>query len=226
MWAESGFCRARQRSLYYLMCLFCRAAVLAADRAVPRAGTGRGFEPVGAAKHGADDSASGRAGAAQPRAKGNAEAERALTRHGDRILRLAYSYLHNMQDAEDILQETLIRYMERAPVFASDEHEKAWLLRVGANLAKNRIDYNALRRTDELCEALVAEREEDLSCVWEAVKKLSPAQREAVHLFYHEGYSSAETAALLGEKESTVRSHLRRGREKLRSILKEEYDFD
>ena len=74
-------------------------------------------------------------------------AERLLKEYGNPVLRLAYSYLHNMQDAEDILQETLIRYLQSAPAFENSEHEKAWLLRVAVNLSKNRIDYKRLRET-------------------------------------------------------------------------------
>lgn len=146
-------------------------------------------------------------------------------RFGNAILRLAYSYLHNMPDSEEILQETLLQYITRAPKFAGDKHAKVWLLRVAANLSKNLIDYNRYRQTDELSEQLVAEEREDLSFVWEAVKALKPTQREVIHLFYHEGYSTAQIADLLGRNESTVRSDLRRGREALKTVLKEEYDF-
>ena len=78
--------------------------------------------------------------------KTDEEIERAFDTHGNSILRLAYSYLHNMEDAEDILQETLIRYMDKAPAFENASHEKAWLLRVAANLSKNKIDYNNIRK--------------------------------------------------------------------------------
>lgn len=161
-----------------------------------------------------------------PSKKTNEEVAAAFDAHGNSILRLAYSYLHNMEDAEDILQDTLIRYMDKAPAFESEAHEKAWLLRVAANLAKNRIDYNKVRETDELNEELVAEKREDLSFVWDSVKELPVAQREVIHLFYEENLSTAEIAKILKEKESTVRSHLKRGRDKLKTILKEEYDFD
>ena len=66
---------------------------------------------------------------------------------------------------------------------------------------------------------------EDQSFVWEAVKDLPVKYREVIHLFYYEGLSTAQIAAILEQKESTVRSHLMRGREKLRSILKEGYDI-
>lgn len=159
------------------------------------------------------------------RASVNEQAARLLDEYGNHVLRLAYSYLHNMNDAEDILQDTLMQFLKAAPVLDSPEHEKAWLLRVAANLSKNRIDYNRLRTSDELNEELVAEEREDLSFVWEAVKSLPVQYREVVHLFYHEGYPTARIAKILGRKESTVRSDLRRGREKLKDVLKEAYDF-
>lgn len=155
----------------------------------------------------------------------NARAERLLERHGNSVLRLAYSYLHNMGDAEEILQESLIRFLQAAPSLENERHEKAWLLRVAGNLSKNRIAYNRLRHADQLEETLAAEQREDLSFVWEAVKRLPSSDREVIHLFYYEGFSTAEIAGILGQKEPTVRSRLMRGREKLRRVLKEVYDF-
>lgn len=155
----------------------------------------------------------------------NEKATYLLDEYGNAILRLAYSYMHNMTDAEDMLQETLIKYIQNAPVFENQRHEKAWLFKVASNLCKNRIAYNKLRDTDELDETLVAEKREDLSFVWEAVKSLPTHYREAIHLFYHEGYSTAEISKILDRKENSVRSDLKRGREKLKSILKEAYDF-
>lgn len=159
-------------------------------------------------------------------AETNGRAEMILTRFGDSILRYAYTYLHNMSDAEEVLQDTLVQFLKTAPEFESENNEKAWLLRVAANLSKNRIRYNKLRETDELNDELVAEEREDLSFVWEAVKSLPVKYREVIHLFYHEGYQTAQIAKVLGRNESTVRSDLRRGREKLKEVLKGEYDFE
>ena len=160
------------------------------------------------------------------RATINQKAEEILGHYGNSILRLTYSYLHNMADAEEVLQDTLIQYLKTAPAFENESHEKAWLFRVAGNLSKNRIDYNRIRSTDELNEALVAEQREDLSFVWDAVKMLPVKYREVIHLFYYEDISTAQIAQILQEKESTVRSRLMRGREKLKSILKEAYDFE
>ncbi|MGN0995018.1 MAG: RNA polymerase sigma factor [Butyricicoccus sp.] len=155
----------------------------------------------------------------------NRQAERLLDTYGNSVLRLAYSYLHNRSDAEDILQDTLIQFLKTAPALESAAHEKAWMLRVAANLCKNRLDYNRVRDADELQEELTAECREDLSFVWEAVQALPAPERAAIHLFHHEGYSTAQIAQILNRKEATVRSDLRRGRQKLKEILKEAYDF-
>lgn len=149
-----------------------------------------------------------------------------LDKHGNRILRLAYSYVHNMEDSEEILQDVLLKLLSSAPEFESKEHEKAWILRVTANLSKNRIEYNKLRDTDELNEELVAEKKEDLSYIWEAVKSLPENYREVIHLFYEEGYSTNEIADILGERGANIRTRLKRARAKLKEILREEYDFD
>ena len=149
-----------------------------------------------------------------------------LDKHGNRILRLAYSYVHNMEDSEEILQDVLLKLLSSAPEFVSKEHEKAWILRVTSNLSKNRIEYNKLRDTDELNEELVAEKKEDLSYIWEAVKSLPENYREVIHLFYEEGYSTDEIAVILQESGANIRTRLKRARSKLKEILREEYDFD
>ena len=149
-----------------------------------------------------------------------------LDKYGNAILRTAFSYLHNMEDAEDILQDTLIQYLKSDTDFNDEEHEKAWLLRVAINLSKNKIKYNKIRETDELMEGMVSEDKEELSFVWEAVKSLPEKFVEVIHLYYQEGYSTVDIAEILGRKESTVRSDLKRARDKLKKILKEEYDFE
>ena len=153
-------------------------------------------------------------------------AERYMNKYGNQILRLAYSYVHNMDDAEDVLQETLIKVLDANPFFENENHEKAYLLKTATNIGKNHIVAIKRHKTDELNEEIVAEEREDLSFVWEAVKRLPSTKREVIHLFYHEGYQTYEIAEILGRKESTVRSDLKRAREWLRTILKEVYDFE
>lgn len=155
----------------------------------------------------------------------NEQCKSLLSAYGSNVLRLAYSYLHNMSDAEDVLQDTLIQFIKIHPKFESIEHEKAWFLRVAINISKNRIIYNKIRKTDELSEVLAASQTEDLSFVWDAVKQLPLKYSEVIHLYYHEGYTTAEVASILAKKESTIRSLLQRARIKLKYVLKEVYDF-
>ena len=65
-------------------------------------------------------------------------AEKMLDRYGDMILRISYTYMKNIHDAEDILQEVLLIYMTKGREFSSDTHEKAWFIRVTINLCKNK----------------------------------------------------------------------------------------
>ncbi|MGL6217055.1 MAG: RNA polymerase sigma factor [Lacrimispora sphenoides] len=156
----------------------------------------------------------------------NKQAGRLMESYGNSVLRLAYSYLHNMSDAEDVLQDTLIQFLRTQPQFETTEHEKAWFLRVAINISKNKINYNKIRKTDELSETLAVAETEDLAFVWDAVKQLPAKYSEVVHLYYHEGYSTAQIASLLSKNDATVRSLLLRARMKLKDVLKEVYDFE
>lgn len=180
------------------------------------------FQPgIGPVLPGCTDSSfiSGRRRYKHPRRKDHGY----LWKHDPSICLRLYAFAERCRRS---LQDTLIQFLRTAPAFESPAHEKAWLLRVTANLSKNRLGYNRRRQTDELNDELIGEEREDLSFVWEAVKSLPPGQREAIHLFYYEGYSTGEIAHILNRREATVRSDLFRARAKLRDILKEAYDFE
>jgi RNA polymerase sigma factor (sigma-70 family) len=150
----------------------------------------------------------------------------ALKTYGNTIIRLAYSYLHNLSDAEDILQDTLLSLIKNKPVFSSQEHEKAWLMRVAINLCKNKLK-SSWFHTVEIPENLESEGiTEEESEVLHAVRNLPLKYREVVHLFYYEGYSTLEISSLLQKKEATIRSLLHRSRKMLKKALKGAYDFD
>ena len=151
-------------------------------------------------------------------------AEKALKQHGNSLLRLAFSYVHNMQDAEDALQDSLIQYMRKAPAFETEAHEKAWLMRVISNNCKNRLRHTKRLKEDELTEFVPDQRQaEDLSFVWQCVRELPDKYSEVLHLYYYEGYSTAEIGAILSKNEATVRSLLMRGRNLLKAPLEEIY---
>ncbi|XOS94021.1 sigma-70 family RNA polymerase sigma factor [Brevibacillus laterosporus] len=124
----------------------------------------------------------------------------ALKFYGNTIVRLSYSYLHNLSDAEDVLQDTLLSFMRNKPAFSCPEHEKAWLMHVAINLCKNKLK-SSWFKTIAIPENLQIESiTHEESEVLEAVHTLPVKYREVVHLYYYEGYSTFEISSLLQKK--------------------------
>lgn len=151
--------------------------------------------------------------------------EEALDYFSTDVFRMAYARTGNKSDAEDITQDTFIKYMKETKPFVDENHVKAWLLRVAINSSKNLVN-SAWHRKSTSMEAvdLMSVEMEEQSDVYHAVLKLPEKYRIVVHLYYYEGYSVEEIAAMLSAKESTVKSWMRRARMKLKDLLKEEID--
>ena len=144
-----------------------------------------------------------------------------IDRWGDMIFRLAVTRVRNRSDAEDICQEVFLRWYTQETAFDSEEHEKAWLIRVTLNCTNSMLTSSWFRRTAPLPETLgIKERSE--SAVWSAVMSLPKADRTVIHLYYYEEYSTAEIAELTQTTEGTVRSRLSRARKRLEAVLKGE----
>lgn len=142
--------------------------------------------------------------------------------YGNMLYRIALVMMRNAFDAEDVVQDTLIKYMEHresGKAFETEEHRKAWLIRVDSNLCKNRLRFyrNHPRiSVEEL--SRYYEREEDTRLM-DSLLLLPFKYREILLLHYVEGYRGKEIAGMLGLSEAAVRKRLERGREKLRRIL-------
>ena len=150
----------------------------------------------------------------------NAEIERVVNEYATMLLRVAYSQLNNRAEAEDTVQEVLLKYMEKAPIFQSEEHEKAWLLRVTVNHCKNHLASAWFRKRADLDEGIPALDNAELEVV-SAVAALPAKYRAVVHLYYFEGYSTKEIAEILHSRPNTVSSRLSRARALLAKALKE-----
>ena len=146
--------------------------------------------------------------------------EELVDRHENTLFRAALAILGDVQEAEDAVQDTLLRYLEKRPEFRDREHEKAWLLKVAANRCKSVLRARLRHPAVELLDVYPAPDGDGSRELMEAILSLPANQRAAVHLFYYEGYSSEEIAAILGQRPGTVRSHLSRARESLRNYLK------
>jgi RNA polymerase sigma-70 factor (ECF subfamily) len=139
------------------------------------------------------------------------------------VFRVAFTHTKNKADADDVFQDVFLQLCRSAVVFESDEHIKAWLIRVTINISRNFMKSAWHTKVVELPEELSgteqAEQDEsdDLSGI---VKTLPVKYRTVIHLFYFEEMSIAEIAKLLKAKEGTVKSQLSRAREMLRKKLK------
>lgn len=141
--------------------------------------------------------------------------------YSDMVYRLAFARTGNRSDAEDLYQEVFLRYLTKAPAFTSEDHRKAWLLRVAVNCANRFHTAPWRKRTEPLSEALSvpAPEGEDL---WEELRRLPEKDRTVLHLYYYEDMTTEEIAKLLDRNPATVRSQLLRARAKLKILLVEE----
>jgi len=141
------------------------------------------------------------------------------SRHVDTVYRVCYTYLHNAAETEDAVQNVFIKLLAKPVAFESEEHEKAWLIRVAANHCKDILKSAWSRRTgiDEITEPAVVDAEPDETL--KEVMKLSENLRICVYLYYYEGYDTAEIAEMLDRPHSTVRNYLSDARRQLRVVL-------
>ena len=154
-----------------------------------------------------------------------------VTRHSDRVFRLAYRLTGNRPDAEDLTQEVFVRVFRSLDTYTPGTFE-GWLHRITTNLfldqarRKQRIRFDALsdERADRLHstgptpDAAVADRTFD-DDVESALATLPPDFRAAVVLCDVEGLSYEEIAEIMDAKLGTVRSRIHRGRAMLRKAL-------
>lgn len=156
--------------------------------------------------------------------------EEVIERQKAAVYRLAYSRLQNREDAEDVLQEVFLRYIRSAPEFESPEHEHAWFIRVTVNCAKDQFKTYVRKNTasddnGETLRALCRTSGRRWPRTSERLKERLPSEagaREIVHLYYYEGYRTAEIASVVGIGEGSVRSSLARSRRRIKKILEKE----
>lgn len=142
--------------------------------------------------------------------------------YGDMLFRLCMVLLCRKEDAEDVVQETFIKYLQKHPGFQSSEHEKAWFIRVATNASRDRRRSSFFRTSvslDEISE--YSDTQEQLQ-VLEELMRLPSRYKTVLYLHYIEGYRLKEIANIMGMTEGAVKTSLFRGRERLKMELKEE----
>ena len=145
--------------------------------------------------------------------------------YSNMVYKLAFSQTRDKNTADDIYQEVFLRYIKKEPKFETEEHRKAWLIRVTINCCKKLWGSSWIKRTVALDENTMLEmfetKEENyLHC---ELIKLPMKYRAVIHLFYYEDLSVENISKVLNRKPSTVRTQLTRARYKLKELLKEDY---
>jgi len=153
----------------------------------------------------------------------NGHIQKAVSAHIQSIVRLAYTYVRNIQDAEDIAQDTFVSYLQSGKAFESDEHEKAWLLRVCMNKCKNLLKSGWYKSRNPLPEDLSTLSPEENDVLSE-VMRLDEKYRVPIHMYYYEGYAIADIAALLSLPSATVGTRLARAKSLLKKNLGGAFD--
>mgnify|MGYP005811084481 FL=1 len=149
------------------------------------------------------------------------EANRAIEQYADTVRRICMVHLKNYTDTEDVFQPVFLKYVQSAIQFESDEHERAWLIRVTINACKDLLKSFFRSRTlsiDQLIEQ-AAELPPDNREVLEAVLSLPAKYRDVVYLHYYENYTAPQISRILGKNVNTVYTLLTRSKKKLKEKL-------
>ena len=151
-----------------------------------------------------------------------------IERYQNSLYAAAFNTCQHQMDAEEVVQETFVQYYTSRKEFESEQHIRAWLLRVVINKARN-INRTFWKKNkcslEDYIETLTFPNSQSRD-LFEEVMKLPDKYRIVIHLFYYEDYSGREIADILKLSESNVKVRLSRGRALLRDSLKEEWEND
>ena len=149
------------------------------------------------------------------------ELRNAMRAHGNTVYRLALCRMQNVADAEDVYQDVFLSLLRQPEREWGTEHLKAWLIRTTLNRCADLHRFRLRRPVLSLEEVreLAGGMDESQEEIWESVARLPEKLRIPVHLYYGEGYSTEEIAAMTGIPAATVRTRLHRARERLKDLL-------
>ena len=143
--------------------------------------------------------------------------------YGNTLFRICYVMLGSEADAEDAVQETIIKYMQKAPAFANSEHEKAWLITTAKNQCRDMLRFR-LRHPQiniEYLQGLSSDTSD--SGILEALISLPEKFRLVLILYYVEEYRIEDIARIIQKTPSAVKMRLQKGRRLLEEKYRKEY---
>lgn len=145
--------------------------------------------------------------------------EKALEKYSDMVRRISFMYLRNREDVDDVFQEVFLKLLLKKYYFDSEEHEKAWLIRVTINKCKDLAGSFWRKNVEALEDREIPYEDKMESDLMDAVLSLPDKYKEVIYLFYYEGYTAVEIAKMMKRKENTVYSDLHRARNLLKEKL-------
>lgn len=149
------------------------------------------------------------------------DAERVVEQYGDMLFQICLVMLRNPGDAEDAVQDTLLRYLQKAPDFESAEHEKAWLIAVAANRCRDMRRFFMRHPQTNLEEIHALSCHPEDAGLLDALLELPEKFRMVLVLYYVHGYQTAEIAKIIGKSASAVKMRLLKGRKLLKQHIQE-----
>lgn len=139
----------------------------------------------------------------------------------DMVYRLAFARVGSAGYAEDITQDVFLKLLEANPKLESDEHMKAWLIRVTINRSKDLLKSSWFTKTQGLsCDIEEPAPKEDE--IYGLLMQLQKKYRTVLYLYYYEEYKTYEIADIIGCPAGTIQSWLDRGRKLLKKQLQRE----
>lgn len=149
------------------------------------------------------------------------EVLQAIEEYSDTVNRICFLYLKNKADTEDIFQNVFLKYAINEKIFASQEHEKAWFIRVTINECKDLLKKFFRRKTVSLedIKEKVPSLDNHYSEVLEAVLELPEKYRNVIYLHYYEGYTAQQISQIIRKNVNTVYTLLTRGKKMLKEKL-------
>ena len=149
--------------------------------------------------------------------------ETMINKYGNMLYRLCVLMLKNESDAEDVVQETIIKYYQKSPTFENSEHEKAWLIKVATNQCRDLLRFRVRHPQvdDDSLEKFSCDPSD--SGIIEALASLPEKFRLVLTLHYIEDYRVEDIAKIINRTPSAVKMRLRKGRKLLEKIYREEY---
>ena len=151
------------------------------------------------------------------------EIEKTVLKYRDSVLRLAYTYLKNHAEAEDVAQDVFVAYIQKKPFCITEDKKKSWLMQVTANKCKNQLNSAWKRYNTAVTDEISYMPPENAELI-RFVLSLDEKYRIPIHLYYYEGYSIREISQLLGRNFATIGTWLSRGRELLKSMIGDDID--